>query len=307
MNVLKHPGQLLCHPVSDEDLALINELTHAQLTASQVYTFAIRLCDNEIDRDFERFDHQALVTLQSLFIGKSGIFDHNWSAANQTARIYKTEVCPTGTVTQAGDDGFFLKGYAYMLANEKNQALIDDIEGGIKKEVSIGCAVAHAVCSICGKEHCGHIPGKSYDGTLCYRILSHPTDAYEWSFVAVPAQRDAGVIKGFCREATLRSAVSHSPLLTAQLDALEADAALGRSYLKELQEEVRRLLGASDAFADLAVFSGMTERLTAAELKELRRVYQLRLDRQFSPTPQLPTPSAPSSPVCPPGDSEFLI
>ena len=35
-----------------------------------------------------------------------------------------------------------------------------------------------------------------YDGKTCHFVLSDPQDAYEWSFVAVPAQRDAGVIKG---------------------------------------------------------------------------------------------------------------
>ena len=31
---------------------------------------------------------------------------------------------------------------------------------------------------------------------MCYTILRDAQDAYEWSFVAVPAQRQAGVIKG---------------------------------------------------------------------------------------------------------------
>ena len=46
----------------------------------EVYTFSVRLCDNEIDRDGERFDEQTLRELAALFIGKSGIFDHCWSA-----------------------------------------------------------------------------------------------------------------------------------------------------------------------------------------------------------------------------------
>ena len=42
---------------------------------------------------------------------------------------------------------------------------------------------------------CGHQPGKKYGGRLCYTLLEDPTDAYEWSFVAVPAQPAAGVTK----------------------------------------------------------------------------------------------------------------
>ena len=34
---------------------------------------------------------------------------------------------------------------------------------------------------------------------VCHVVLNQPTDAYEWSFVAVPAQREAGVIKMFAK------------------------------------------------------------------------------------------------------------
>lgn len=53
-----------------EDLALINALAKAELTAEQVYVFTLRLCDNEVDRDFERFDGEALERLGELFVGK---------------------------------------------------------------------------------------------------------------------------------------------------------------------------------------------------------------------------------------------
>ena len=42
---------------------------------------------------------------------------------------------------------------------------------------------------------CGHRRGQTYDGRLCFFNLEEPADAYEWSFVAVPAQRKAGVVK----------------------------------------------------------------------------------------------------------------
>ena len=45
----------------------------------------------------------------------------------------------------------------------------------------------------------------SYGGKLCYFTLKAPTDAYEWSFVAVPAQRKAGVMKSFIYEILLFS------------------------------------------------------------------------------------------------------
>ena len=185
-------------PVTGEDLAAINALARSELTEEQRYTFALRLCDNEVDRDFERFPRKSLEALAGLFVGKSGIFDHVWSAKGQTARLYKTEVVEEpGRTTGAGDPACWLKGYAYMVRTEGNRDLIAEIEGGIKKEISVGCAVNRTVCSICGSAagSCGHRRGELYDGRLCFFNLEEPADAYEWSFVAVPAQRRAGVVK----------------------------------------------------------------------------------------------------------------
>ena len=142
MEITKEARALEENEVSREDLALINALAQKELKPEEVCTFSVRLCDNEVDREWERFPRATLEELAGLFVGKSGIFDHNWSAEGQTARLYKTEVCREEGRTMAGDEARFLKGYAYMLRNEKNQALIEEIEAGIKKEVSIGCSVS---------------------------------------------------------------------------------------------------------------------------------------------------------------------
>ena len=139
--------------LAEGELAQINALSRKELKAGEVYAFGVRLCDNEIDRDGERFPLETLQELERLFVGKSGVFDHQWSALGQTARIYRTElVQETEKRTGAGDAYCYLKGYAYMLRTEKNRDLIAEIEGGIKKEVSVGCAVERSVCSICGEE-----------------------------------------------------------------------------------------------------------------------------------------------------------
>ena len=260
-----------------EELARINQFAKAELTAADVYVFSVRLCDNEVDRDFERFDEAALEKLGELFVGKSGLFDHQWSAEGQTARIYRTEVIREPAVkTQAGDCGCWLKAWAYMLRTEKNQDLIAEIEGGIKKEVSVGCSVARSSCSICGASggSCEHVKGQYYGGKLCYFQLEDPTDAYEWSFVAVPAQRRAGVVKHFGPE-------------DAHLTALRKEAELGRRYLAGLRREVVRLAMLSDDGLDGAMFAKMTRKLEEEELLELRRTYQTRVDKRFPMEPQL--------------------
>ena len=254
-----------------EDLTRINALAKTELTAEQVYVFSLRLCDNEVDRDFERFDSEALERLGALMVGKSGIFDHQWSARGQTARIYRTEVVrEPGTTTEAGDEYRWLKGWAYLLRTGKNGDLIAEIEGGIKKEVSVGCSAGRSVCSICGAENgrCEHARGQRYDGRLCFMELRDVTDAYEWSFVAVPAQRAAGVLKRFGQERDGER-------------ALRKEAELGRKYLKELRREVARLAMLADDGLDGGVFARAAERLEEPELLELKRVYEARAAKRF--------------------------
>ena len=103
MNIKKEPGGVIPHTVSAEDLALINRLSKANLTAEQVYTFALRLCDNEVDRDWERFDEHGLEALSQLFTGKSGIFDHNWSAEGRTARLFEPDFRRGDGLTRRGE------------------------------------------------------------------------------------------------------------------------------------------------------------------------------------------------------------
>jgi len=262
---------------TEDDLARINQLSKSKLGAEQVYIFSLRLCDNEVDRDFERFDSGALERLGELLVGKSGIFDHQWSAQGQTARIYKTEVVTEPAArTEAGDEYRWLKGWAYLLRTEKNGDLIAEIEGGIKKEVSVGCAAGRSVCSICGAENgsCGHVRGQDYDGKLCFMELRDVTDAYEWSFVAVPAQRRAGVLKRFGQDRDGER-------------SLRREAELGRKYLKELRREVTRLALLADDGLDGTVFARAAERLEEPELLELKRAYEARAAKRFPVPAQL--------------------
>ena len=61
----------------------INRLSRASLSAEEVYVFSLCLCDNEVDRDQERFPEKTLEQLAPLFVGKSGLFDHSWSARDR--------------------------------------------------------------------------------------------------------------------------------------------------------------------------------------------------------------------------------
>ena len=276
------------------DLEQINALARRELTADEVYLFAVRLCDNDVDRDGERFAVETLEELGKLFVGVSGVFDHQWSARGQTARIYRTEVVhEEGTLTQDGQPYCYLKGYAYMMRTEDNAGLIAEIDGGIKREVSVGCAVERVECSICGEDmnasqRCGHQRGQEYGGQLCTVILLGATDAYEWSFVAVPAQKKAGVVK----RAKLR-------------EKLEREAEIGRTYLERLRGEVVRLACLVQPEADRELMERVARRLDWEELDGLKKLYQAQADRRFIPQSQLW--QGEDRPEDRRGDSAFLI
>ena len=184
--------------MTPEALAKINRFTRREFKEDELYTFSVILCDNDIDRDGERFSDAALDRLSELFVGKTGISDHDPSSANQTARIYDTEVVTDeGHITRFGGTYRYLRAMAYMVRTEENRDLITQIEGGIRKEVSISCSAAKRTCSVCGAENCAHVKGREYGGKACCHVLDDIADAYEWSFVAVPAQVNAGVTKRF--------------------------------------------------------------------------------------------------------------
>lgn len=179
--------------LADEgDLALINRQTLRELSAEEVFTFRLAACDDQVDRDYERFTDQTLEGLAPMFVGKSVLMDHVWCAGYQTARVYDAHVETVGEVKR-----LILR--CYMPRTEDSAKTINAIETGILRECSVGCQVERAVCSICGANQakivCPHIPGWEYEGKTCVIELDGAKDAYEVSLVAVPAQKEAGVVK----------------------------------------------------------------------------------------------------------------
>lgn len=203
----------------------INALTRREFKASELYTFPVTLCHNDIDRDFERFSDDALDEMAKLFVGTTIIENHDPDTRNQVARLYDTEVISEPeTLTKDGRPYRYLKGYAYMVRTDSNADLITEIDAGIRKEVSVSCNAQSRVCSVCGKqvsydESCGHNKGQEYDGQICCHILDGINDAYELSFVAVPAQVGAGVTKHFTEKGGTTMAEFQAITTQADFDA----------------------------------------------------------------------------------------
>jgi len=289
------------------DIAEINKYTQKTLSPSEVYTFSVTLCDNDVDRDFERFTVSAIHKFAEMFKGVTGLFDHSMSAKDQTARIYKTAVeTDPSRQNAAGETYTRLKAWCYMLRLPKYDELIGEIEGGIKKEASIGCSVGKVICSLCGanlkQKGCGHIKGKKYDGVICHSVLSEPTDAYEWSFVAVPAQKNAGVTKASFVSKNyntqkggmknmddilklFKSADSEVTLKKTEISALaeyiEKLTVLskdGEAYKSALVSEVTGLAASVLPKLDAEAFKALCETLQAETLKNFKAAFSEKTD-----------------------------
>ena len=265
-----------------EQLETINGQAKSQMQADQVYVFSLRLCDDQVDRDGERFDTAALPTLAKLFIGKTGIVDHKWSSDNQIARIFQTEVVREDRVS-------YIKAWAYIRRGGAAEEVIADIEAGIKKEVSVGCAMGRAVCSVCGSDYgvCGHQKGESYDGQVCCAILKEPMDAYEFSFVAVPAQREAGVLKGYGWKTACLKELADANGAQEEYRQLYKLAQLGRKYEKQLQDDVVRLCLGIGLGVEEPVLRTLAQKAGAEELLRLKAALEQRMAEMMPMQSQL--------------------
>ena len=263
-------------------LEAINALAKARLNGEQVYVFSVRLCDDQVDRDHERFDTMALPGLAKLFIGKTGIVDQKWSAEIQVARIFETQVVQEKGVS-------YIKAWAYIRRGGSNDEIIADIEAGIKKEVSVGCAMGRIVCSVCGNEYgtCGHLKGEAYDGQVCCAILQEPVDAYEFSFVAVPAQREAGVLKTLGGRKACLKELAEEFGVQAEYRALYKQAELGKRYQKELEDSVVRLGLALELGVQEGDLRNLAKTAAAEDLLELKAALEERLAEMMPVTVQL--------------------
>ena len=263
--------------INPADIEIINKYTRKKLNPNEIYTFSIILCDNDVDREFESFTKESLIKMANMFQGVTGIFDHEMSSKNQISRIYKATVISSNEKTIYGETKYKLKAFAYMPKNDSTKNIISKIDSGILKEVSVSCSIQKKTCSICGKIYdgtCGHDLGKIYNGKYCYIKLENPTDAFEWSFVAVPAQRCAGVIKNFVHSDTNNE--------------INKQNKMSIYYENRLKAQVIKLGFLNNFMKDNdATFKNLINKLSLEELEAFKEEFEKNLDsKSLSPTAQ---------------------
>ncbi len=291
-----------------EELKLINAFSRKELKEDEVFTFNLTLCDNDIDRDFECFSLDSLQKLKELFVGKTGISDHSMRSKDQAFRIFRTYIeKDENKKTAAGEPYVALKAKAYTVKTEYNASLIAEIDGGIKKEVSVSCNAEECICSLCGKDmklhECKHIKGRKYGGKLCYGILKNPTDAYEWSFVAVPAQRKAGVTKSFQQKEEeilkkgveiIKNAMEETVISASQakeikeyIEKLEAFSKEAQIYKQCLVEDIEKYALIAMPLVNSKDFIKSCENMALSELKSLKNGLKKQAAEKLPATMQL--------------------
>ena len=192
----------------------------------------------------------------------------------------------------------------------------------------MGCAVGKSTCSVCGadkiKQACGHVKGRGYGGAgqkkICCTVLDEPADAYEWSFVAVPAQRAAGVIKAFGPKKEEKEAMveirkslraGEPVMLTAaqaeelekQLERLEALAESGRQYRESVSKNVVRLCALGKAGIPAEVMGRATQSMPLEDLLALEKALNQQAEGILPLRPQL----MPEHPAADSGNDVFRI
>ena len=293
---------------NDAAMEKISAYTKKTFSPEELFIFTVTLCDNDIDRDGERFTNECLSALVPLMKGRTGICDHEPKAENQTARLYDCYTVTDDIEKNSLNEPLVkLVGHAYMLRTEKNRDVIAEIEGGIRKEVSISCSVKKQICSVCGKDVriCGHIKNRRYGESLCYAELNEPVDGYEWSFVAIPAQKNAGVTKSkskdvkilteeisvfksiesgeltFC-DAPVTLTEKEALALSSKMRELTLLAKSGEAYLSRLREEVSSL----GVKAGFSLKSETYSKLSEEELISLKSHFTRICEKEFPLKPQ---------------------
>ena len=181
----------------------VNLHTVKNLEPDDIYVFQVELCDNDIDRVYDKMSDEFLEQVAKSASGLTGLKDHDWSSDNQLSRLYEASVeVDHNKTTQLGEPRKYVLGKAYTLSKYKDY--IDKINAGLLKECSISFESDGDTCSICGCPTCkneesiavcenGHVAGHVYEGEVCYNNIQNLKDTLEWSLVSVPCQKNAGI------------------------------------------------------------------------------------------------------------------
>ncbi len=117
MDAIQKAARVEKQALAGEELALINRQALKELTEEEVFVFRVAACDNQVDREQERFTEAALDRLAELYVGKTVI---PWIAGGRpTARR------PGSTPGRGGVGGRAAAGAAGLHAPQRSDGAAD--------------------------------------------------------------------------------------------------------------------------------------------------------------------------------------
>lgn len=187
---------------TDEQLAKINRMTKRPFKAEEVYTFKAKMIgDALIPGRYIKLDKSLLEEYDK--DGQDGnvayMLNHRWTA--WLGLSYQKGVINLGRVYDSWleeahdlpDESVAQYGMVYIPRDREKDGVntnevIESIEDGTLRDVSVGIGWTRSECSICGNDirssDCEHRLGKTYEeGGLCYIVAKPPGDEFELSGV----------------------------------------------------------------------------------------------------------------------------
>lgn len=168
---------------AQSDLDAINAMP-GLLRALSLDEVFIRSCDAINTRPLA---NGLLVPEDSVRAIASLAYDHPIQRNHDT---YSSEGLPVGRIfssTMATDDQGMPcnRQRFYMVKEPLTQSLVQRMDGGVLREVSVSFAHDLLECSICETDlyDCAHIPGEEYDGKVCQARVLGVSEYFETSLV----------------------------------------------------------------------------------------------------------------------------
>ena len=109
--------------------------------------------------------------------------------------------------------------------------------------------------------------------------MCEAADAYEFSFVAVPAQKEAGVLK--------KQTGGEMALDEVAMKRLQKDAELGKAYREDLTLRARRAAMLLELGLDDALWQRVLRAMPAEDLRAVTMGLERKTAELFAPAPQM--------------------
>ncbi|MCX8066000.1 MAG: hypothetical protein N3G21_12660 [Candidatus Hydrogenedentes bacterium] len=169
----------------------INRFALRALTPEEYAVFSLDLCHNQLDRHYSKFPNDELEKINKLVPGRPLMERHDLRGSLPRGIFFTSSVVVEG-------DKISVRPKVYVLKLEENRSFIANIEGGVYRETSIGFTFAYPECSICRKDirRCVHIPGRRYEGDVCFYWIRGVQEVLEGSVVACGSQ-GTGFVKEY--------------------------------------------------------------------------------------------------------------